>query len=297
MDFAHPEYLVTPNWLADHLHDPAVVILDVTAMLTAQLVNRAATEVFARGHIPSSIFFDIASANGLLADKTSTLPWTWPSCADFERTMEDFGISNQSHVILVASTPRPDIDSGTMWCTRGWWLMHHFGIRCSILAGGLELWQAEDYPLSTDTSDLKRAAKFTAIDKTQQAVATRQQVLQNIDQDNVCIVDALAPAHYNGRQANYGTRKGHIKGAQNLYYRALFRAETALFHNPTVLHRQLADLLAQPEVVVYCGGAIAATVTGFALKLLGYEAVRIYDGCLLEWSSDDNLPMTNPDAA
>jgi thiosulfate/3-mercaptopyruvate sulfurtransferase len=56
----------------------------------------------------------------------------------------------------------------------------------------------------------------------------------------------------------------------------------------------LQDLLEVPRVMTYCGGAIAATVNAFALRLLGHPAVSVYDGSLMEWASDDSLPMTDP---
>ena len=78
MELAHPEYLVTAEWLADHLHDPAVVVLDVTAKLTGRLDNEPGRQVWAAAHIEGSHFFDVASANGELSDPAAALPWTWP---------------------------------------------------------------------------------------------------------------------------------------------------------------------------------------------------------------------------
>ena len=118
MSFTHPEYLVETDWLADHLDDPRVRVLDVTAMLTRDLHNRAREAWFDQGHIPGSVFFDVASGQGALSDPEASLPWMWPSARQFEAVMGEVGVANDTRVVLVARTPREGLDSGTMWCTR-----------------------------------------------------------------------------------------------------------------------------------------------------------------------------------
>jgi thiosulfate/3-mercaptopyruvate sulfurtransferase len=97
----------------------------------------------------------------------------------------------------------------------------------------------------------------------------------------------------------YGPRRGHITGAVNVPYLRLITAETAAFAAPDVLAEILgeAGLLEQQRVITYCGGAIAATVDAFVLKLFGHPQVSVYDGSLMEWSARDDLPMTNPSEA
>ena len=131
-------FLVETDWLAEHLDDPGVRVLDVTGMLTSKLENIAHDRAFTEGHVPDALFFDIASAKGLLSDPDARLPWTWPSPARVEAAMHAAGVNQETHVILYAATPRPGVDRGVMWCTRAWWTLRHFGVRCSILNGGLE---------------------------------------------------------------------------------------------------------------------------------------------------------------
>src|SRR4051794_21300604 len=132
-NFAHPEYLVTTDWLAEHLDDREVVVLDVTAKLTSRLDNGPARDLWAGAHVPGSQFFDVASAKGALSDPDAALPWMWPTPEQFAATMTAHGVGGDSRVVLVARTPRPGVDSGTMWCTRAWWTMHHFGVNCAVL--------------------------------------------------------------------------------------------------------------------------------------------------------------------
>lgn len=292
--FEHPEYLVETEWLEGHLDDPRVVALDVTAKLSSKLENRAEAECFGPSHVPGSRFFDVASGHGLLSDPDATLPWMWPTPQRFAEVMGAAGVSNDTRVVIVARTPRAGIDSGTMWCTRAWWTMHHMGVDCAILRGGLEKWEAEGRPLTAATTTVSPAA-FTPATGWEAARATKDDVLRAVQSGGACIVDALPETSFDGTDAGYGPRRGHITGALNVPFRSLVDAETALFPDADTLRKRLAPsgLLHQDRVITYCGGAIAATVDAFVLKLLGGSDIAVYDGSLMEWSADDTLPMTH----
>lgn len=304
MSFTNPNYLVETDWLADHLDDPGLRVLDVTAKLTRELTNRAEGECFEQGHIPGSSFFDVSSGKGVLSDPDAALPWMWPSVPRFEEVMGRFGVENNSRVVLVAATPRDGIDSGTMWCTRAWWTMHHMGVDCAILRGGLEKWKSEGRPLTTgpaasatanDQADGPAPARFSAVDGRAAARATKDDVVAALASGATCVVDALPASTFDGTDPGYGPRGGHITGAVNVPFRSVVDGETALFPDAGELRRRLDDsgLLDQEAVITYCGGAIAATVDAFALALLGHDRVSVYDASLMEWSADDSLPMSN----
>jgi thiosulfate/3-mercaptopyruvate sulfurtransferase len=300
MEFTHPEYLVSPAWLADHLDDPTVTVLDVTAKLTSRLDNEPGRQCFAEAHIAGSILFDVASAKGALSDPEAALPWTWPSPERFTATMADHGVGADTRVVLVARTPRPGIDSGTMWCTRAWWTMHHFGVDCAILLGGIEGWDADGFPMTGDeaptptppTRPLEPATGW------ERGRADRDDVLTAIGDGNggTCLVDALSAASFAGQEATYG-RPGHIAGAVNVPFRGLIEGETCRFVDAATMHRTLteAGVLDAPRVITYCGGAIAATVDAFCLALLGHDRVAVYDASLMEWAADPSLPMIGPE--
>ncbi len=297
MDFVHPDYLVSTDWLADHLSD--VVVLDVTAKLTSALENRAETECYDTGHIPGSLFFDVSSGKGVLSNADAALPWMWPSEDQFASTMSAFGIDNGTRVVITARTPRPGIDSGTMWCTRAWWTMHNMGVDCAILVGGIERWEQEGRPLSTDRTAARSGAEpFVVEGGWERARATKDDVLAATTSPT-CIVDALTSDSFDGTGTSYGPRGGHITGAVNVPFRSMVTGETAAFVEPDVMHALLDDagLLDQESIITYCGGAIAATVDAFCLALFGHDGVAVYDGSLMEWSADETLPMTNPSVA
>ena len=295
MALAHPEYLITAEWLAAHLDDPAVVVLDVTARLTGRLDNEPGRQVWAEAHIEDSQFFDVASAYGALSDPAAALPWTWPGPDRFAATMADLGIGANTRVVIVGRTPRPGVDSGTMWCTRAWWTMHHFGVDCAILAGGIEGWQAEGRPLSAAPT-LPRPAigpPLQLASDWERGRADRHEVLAAIDDGaaGACVVDVLPASSFAGDDASFG-RPGHITGAINIPGTGLIAQETCGFVDPATMDSVLAEALDQPQVITYCGGAIAATVNAFCLTLLGHDHVSVYDGSLMEWAADAALPMT-----
>lgn len=300
IDYAHPEYLVEVDWLAEHLYDPDVRVVDVTSRLTADLVNLGRERCFDEGHIPGSVHLDVGSAKGALSDPDHELAWMWPSNAQIERVLGELGITNGTRVILVAQTPREGLDSGTMWCTRAWWTLHHSGVNCAILRGGLEAWTAAGHELSDEPASITPTVFRVPADAL--AVTARvdaAQVLAAFDDVATCVVDALPEGRYTGTEPGYGPRKGHITGAVNLPYRRMITAETAAFASAEELRQIVGELglMERPRVITYCGGAIAATVDAFVLKLLGHRDVAVYDGSLMEWSTRPELPMTDPASA
>jgi thiosulfate/3-mercaptopyruvate sulfurtransferase len=297
MPYANPQYLVETDWLAQHLHDAHLRIFDVTGMLTSKLENIARERCYDQGHIPGAVFIDIASAKGVLSDPNNPLPWMWPGQAQFEALMGQIGVNQDTQVVLYASTPRKGIDNGTMWCTRAWWVMHHFGVRCAVLNGGFEKWVSEGRPVSTSPGSYP-ATIFVAADQWQRGVANKEDVLAAIQRSaSTCVVDALSTGSYAGTgKATYGPRKGHITGAVNVPMYALVDRDTGQFASAEDLraHFEQAGVLSAENVITYCGGAIAATVDAFALALLGFTNVAVYDGSLFEWVADPSLPMTDP---
>jgi thiosulfate/3-mercaptopyruvate sulfurtransferase len=295
--FAHRDYLVTTEWLAAHLEDRGVVVLDVTGKLTSRLDNAPGREEWANTHVPGSQFFDVAAAKGALSDPDAALPWTWPPPERFEATMAAHGVGGDTRVVLVARTPRPGVDSGTMWCTRAWWTMHHFGIDCAILHGGFEQWEAEGRPLTADVGPdgSEPSTALRPAPDWERGRACRDDVLSAIEAgtNGTCVIDALSVESFDGREESYG-RPGHITGSVNVPFRGLIERETCAFVDADTMSRALGEALDAPAVITYCGGAIAATVDAFCLALLGHDNVSVYDGSLMEWAADPELPMSNP---
>jgi thiosulfate/3-mercaptopyruvate sulfurtransferase len=196
-----------------------------------------------------------------------------------------------------------------MWCTRAWWTLHHSGVECSILLGGIERWEAEGRTLTDEPSEVPEAVPFAPSNGWETARATQADVLAAVRGDTrdaadgaaapACLVDALGADSFDGSGPSYGPRSGHITGAINVPFRSLIEHETAGFVDAETMHAHLthAGLLDARHVITYCGGAIAATVDAFALALFGKTNVSVYDGSLMEWTADPDLPMTDPSTA
>jgi thiosulfate/3-mercaptopyruvate sulfurtransferase len=209
--------------------------------------------------------------------------------------MAAHGVGAGTRVVIVARTPRPGVDSGTMWCTRAWWTMHHFGVEVAILRGGIEQWADEGRPMvSGDTAGVAPPnAELPLAPEWSRGRASRDDVLAAIDAGGTCVVDALTAESFDGREANYG-RPGHIPGAVNVPFTGLIERETCGFVDADTMAERLGNALDAPSVITYCGGAIAATVPAFCLALLGRDDVAVYDGSLMEWATDPTLPMIDP---
>lgn len=294
MAFSNPQFLVEPEWLEAHLGE--VRVLDVSAMLTSKLENRALAECFEPAHIPGSLFLDVASGYGDLSAPDAALPWTWPGEDRFAATMARFGVSNDTRVIIVARTPRDGIDNGTMWCTRAWWTMHHAGVDCAILNGGIERWIEEGRPMTAEPAQTPEPGSFQVDATWLRGHAGLEDVRAAVDAPTTCLVDALAPDSFDGSGGGYGPRKGHITSAINVPMSGFVTGNTARFRSADELEQLLSEagLLDAKRVITYCGGAIAATVDAFALALFGHDDVSVYDGSLMEWAANPDMPMTDP---
>ena len=223
---AVPEHLVTTGWLADHLDDPRVRVLDVTGHLDGERHNLARDDYLA-AHIPGAVWFDVASAHGELSDPESPLAWTWPPLARIEAALGRVGVDDETIVVITARTSTDPYGHGTMWCTRAWWTLHHSGVRCAILEGGFERWTAEGR--AVESGDVQvGAGTFRGVDRRAEAIADRDDVRAALAAAGSCVIDALPPESYTGERVTY-SRPGHITGAQNLPFRSFIAAPTADF--------------------------------------------------------------------
>ena len=297
MAYANPHYLVDTDWLATHLHDSNLRIVEVTAIVSSDRINRGKTLCYDKQHIPGAVFLDVAGKDGGFTDPDGDFPLTWPTQAQVETAMGNLGIDNNSHVVIYASTVGQQLYSCAMWCTRAWWIMHHYGVRCSILNGALQKWQAEERPVSTTPGHYPKAS-FKADPQWTRGIAYKQDVLDALAGDGTrCVVNALPKeCHLGTADVVYGPRKGHITGSINVPMPELVDRETAMFADAQTMEARFreAGVLAADSIITYCGGGGCATTDGFALALLGYTNVAMYDNSLFEWGTDPALPMTDP---
>ena len=281
--------LVTPAWLHARLDDPSVRILDCTTWMTPQPVGpsriTSGRPDWARAHIPGAQHVCMVDD---LSDPAGAFPYTLPGEAQIAALLSRLGIGQAHHVVLYAA-------GQPMVVTRAWWVLTALGHpRVSILDGGLPRWQREGRPLTDEVTAVPPAIfqprRDTAL------VADAERVAQAVAGSGERLVNALSPEQFAGTGGAHYGRPGRIPGSLNLPARDLVDPVSMDWLPPEAIAARLAAAgLGDPAepVITYCGGGIAASVTFFALRLLGRDKVALYDNSLLEWSADPARPMAH----
>jgi thiosulfate/3-mercaptopyruvate sulfurtransferase len=284
--FVHPEFLVTTDWLAEHLSDPKVVVLDCTVHLipnpktTYDVVPGLAD--FEKGHVPGAQFLDLQAD---LSDPGAKLRFMLPTAEYFAEAMGRFGIGADTKVVTYST-------ANVWWASRVWWMLRVFGHdNAAVLDGGWQKWSREGRRSETGRARPRVAASFPVRGKRDLMVG-KDAVLAAIGDGAVCTINALQPAQHAGTGGNAYGRPGHIKGSVNLPAAHLLDPETNAFLSPSELRRRFAAVGAMDRrVITYCGGGIAASADALALVMLGHKDVVLYDASLSEWAMDPSLPM------
>lgn len=278
-------FLVDTQLLAANLSAPQLRLFDCTAHLRPDPEKTYRVESgradYQRAHIPGAGFLDLQSE---LSDPDSKLRFTMPSAEHFAAAMGRHGVGDDAAVVLYSATV-------PMWATRVWWMLRAFGFdNAAVLDGGLKKWQAEDRPLS-DAPASYPPAHFTA--RPRPGLIADRQGVQRADRNATCVLNALSAAQHRGAPdaVHYG-RPGRIAGSVNVPAAHLM-AKDGTFRSRDELHQTFSAAGVAPgrAVVAYCGGGIAATADAFALTMLGYRDVAVYDNSLSEWAADSALPM------
>ncbi len=284
--FVHPEYLVSPAWLAAHLRDPTLRIFDCTTHLLPDppAAYRAVPgrADFEAAHIPGARFLDV---QGDLSDPTQTLRFMCPTAARFQAALRRFGVNRGDRVVLYST-------ANLWWATRVWWLLRVFGHdHAAVLDGGLAAWRAEGHSVATGPEPAPPPGDFSAASP-RPLMATKQDVLAAIGNSAVCTINALTEAQHTGAGGNSYGRPGHIAGSINLPAARLIDPGTERLLPAGLLRARFAAAGAMDRAVItYCGGGIAASADALVLIMLGHGDVRIYDASLSEWAVDPALPM------
>jgi thiosulfate/3-mercaptopyruvate sulfurtransferase len=281
MPYAHPEALVSTEWLAAHLDDPNVRVLD--ASFKQPGVTPTAREDYAAGHIPGAVFFDIDD----VAQPDTNLPHMIPSAARFAEKMAERGIGNEDKVVVYDA-------NGLSSAGRAWWLLRLFGHEnVALLDGGLPKWKAEDRPLDTAAPVIpprRFRARFDP-DLVRNKAAVQINATSRWEQ----VVDARAAGRFEGTAEETwpGRRRGHIPGSRNLPFDQITDPQTRQIREARELRALFAGAgvsLDRP-IVASCGSGVTACAVAFAAYLLGHQRAAIYDGSGAEWGLPDGPPI------
>ncbi len=262
--------LVTTSWLAEHINDADLVILQVSQSIRD----------YHRGHIPGARFLWISS----IASPTSELSFELPSVEHLDTLLEGLGISNSSRIILCC------VNGNVSPTARVYATLEYLGMsdRTSILDGGFDVWKNEKRPVSTTSLPHARGS-FTPKLKPE-TIVDYSFVKERLHKPGVSIVDARAPQFYNGNGGGF-PRPGRIPGARNVYFTTLFDTSNKYLPLDSLRVKfQSAGVMPGDEIVTYCHVGQTASADYIAAKLLGYN-VHLYDGSFEDWSGRDDLPV------
>ena len=279
--YAHPESLVSTDWLARNLEAPDLRVVDGTYYLPMQ--GKSARAEFEARHIPGAVFFDIDE----IADEGSELPHMLPSPEKFAARMRKLGIGDGNRVVVYDS-------NNYMGSARVWWTLRVFGHGdVAVLDGGLAKWLAEGRPVD-DRPPQPRERHFTArFDHS--LVRAKDQMLANVASRREQVLDARSAGRFHATEPEVwpGRRRGHIPGSLNLPFLDLVDPATKTMLPADQIRTKLRAAGVDPggPIVTSCGSGITAAVLALALHLVGQRDVSVYDGSWAEWGLPGDTPV------
>ncbi|MBA3943591.1 MAG: sulfurtransferase [Herpetosiphonaceae bacterium] len=283
-----PGPLISTDWLAAHLENPALRIVDVRGVVKPPTDPKphyfASPDLYAQGHIPGAVFVDWTSD---IVDLSDPVPVQVAPPTQYAELMGRLGIGDDTSVIAYDTT-LPFFAARLLWTLRYY---GHANVR--VLDGGIKKWQAEGRPLET------MIPRYTAshfIPRPQPALRrTVEEVLAALDGSGV-LIDGRSVEEFHGEQSR-AARGGHIPGARNVPYRDLVTGPHDTFAPPEQLRERFLNAGVDIEeartqdVVVYCNGGVSALVTALGMELAGGPQAALYDGSWNEWGNRDDLPL------
>ena len=275
-----PKTLVSTDWLAAHLKDPDLRILDASYYLPD--MGRDARAEYNDAHIPGARFFDIDE----ISDQRSKLPHMVPPAEKFVSRMRAMGVGDGHQVVVYDG-------AGFFSAARVWWLFRLMGkTDVAVLDGGLPKWlsegrEIEDMPaIVRDRHITVSLQNHMVVDVTQVAAASKLESHE--------ILDARSPSRFTGTEpeARPGLRSGHIPGSKNIHYRTLLNDDGTMKDEAelrAVFDAAGVDL--KKPVITTCGSGVTAAIISLALERIGVDRVALYDGSWAEWGMYDGLKV------
>ncbi len=277
--YAHPEVLVDTEWVAQHLNDANVRIVEADE---DPLLYEAI------GHIPNAVKLDWHT------DVQDPVRRDFVNRQDFEALMRHYGITNDTTVVFYG-------DKNNWYAAYSYWLFKMYGHKdARIMNGGRAKWEAESRPYTKEVPQFA-PTEYHARDADLSIRAFRRQVEDQLAQGNAALVDVRSPDEYTGKllhMVNYpqegAQRGGHIPGAQNIPWATAANPD-GTFKSADELRQIYGGRGITPEkpVIAYCRIGERSAHTWFVLtQLLGYPSVRNYDGSWTEWGNLVGAPIT-----
>jgi thiosulfate/3-mercaptopyruvate sulfurtransferase len=276
-EYAHPEALVETDWVAEHLNDPNVRLVE----------SNEDPLLYETGHIPGAVKVD------WFTTLQHPLRRDFIEKDQFEDLCRRLGIGNDTTVVFYG-------DKNNWFACYAFWLFAYYGHQhLKIMNGGRTKWVAEGRPLTQDVPSYP-PTDYVAKEPDPSVRAFREDVFRQMEK-GLPLVDVRSPQEYTGElihMPNYpqegAQRGGHIPGAVNIPWAQAVNPETSTF-KPAAELRQLYEqygITPDKEVIAYCRIGERSSLTWFVLRyLLGYPSVKNYDGSWTEWGNLVNAPI------
>ncbi|HEU5097862.1 MAG TPA: sulfurtransferase [Roseiflexaceae bacterium] len=277
-EYAHPEVLVDTAWVADHLDDPNVRIVESNEDIL----------LYDQGHIPGAVKID------WVGDLNDPVVRDYLDRERFEQLLSAKGIGNDTTVVFYG-------DKNNWWATYALWVFKLFGHSDTrIMNGGRAKWIAEGRDLTKEVPSYPPAS-YKAPERDDQTIrAFRDQVKEHIKKSGVALVDVRSPQEYSGERTHMpeypqeGTlRGGHIPTAVSIPWAQAVK-EDSTFKSREDLEALYGGKGVTPDkdVIAYCRIGERSSHTWFVLTyLLGFPQVRNYDGSWTEWGNSVGVPI------
>jgi len=276
-DYAHPEYLVETDWVADHLDDPSVRIIE----------SNEDALLYKMGHIPGAVQVD------WFTTLQHPVRRDFLTKEQFEEFCSKAGIENDTTLVFYG-------DKSNWFACYALWVFEYYGHKnVKIMNGGRAKWQQEKRPMSKEDPSYTRTS-YNAKEPDESIRAYREQVFAQVEA-NKPLVDVRSAKEYTGEllhMPNYpqegATRGGHIPGAVNIPWSMAINEEDSTFKTPEELRSLYESEGIKPDkdIIAYCRIGERSSLTWFALKyLLGYPNVKNYDGSWTEWGNLVGAPI------
>ena len=268
--YARPELLVDTAWLAQHLTDANVRIVDLRP------------RGYGEGHIPEAVWLD----NNWIRNPKAP-PTFLPTPQEFEALMSRLGISNRTRVVAYD-------ERGGIYATRLWWILNYYGhSNVAVLDGGWTKWAAEQR--ATNTTTPAPAPAVFAVKAGTVKVATADQVIASINKPGVKLIDARTQGEIEGKDLRNIKRGGFIESSVPVYWEDTLDPVTKTFKPAAEIAKLYRDqgITAKDEVTVYCQVGMRASHDIFTMALIGHDLTKLsnYYGAWEEWGNRDDTPI------
>ena len=272
--------LVSTDWLAEHIKDPDLRILDASWYLPD--AGRDPRAEFDAAHIKGARFFDIDE----VADLRSALPHTVPPVEKFMSRMRAIGVGDGHQVVVYDG-------AGLFSAARVWWTFRLMGFEnVAVLDGGLPKWQAEGRPVDAKPATIRD--RHMIVKRQDHLIKDVTQVARAGKLEDHTIIDARPAPRFEGTapEPRKGKRAGHIPNSQNVPFSTLLNDDKTM--KPKAELQAIFDAagadLSKP-IITPCGSGVTACVLALALYQIGKTDAAVYDGSWSEWGMYGDLPI------